>query len=281
VGAIASLWRYPVKSMLGEEIETSAVTPVGLAGDRAYALRDVQSGKVASAKNPKKWAKLLDFQAALTDTPNGNGLLPPVKVSLPNGKSMTSEDPDISKILSTALGRDVELLSCPPEAPTLEQYWPAVEGTAHQDAMTQLLMPMGTFFDSCSIHALTTATLARLQQLYPDGQFERCRFRPNIVIKPTSHEITFLENDWVGGILAIGETVHLSIDTACPRCVVTTLAQSGLPDDLNILRTTAQYNNVIAGIRMSVLQGGTIRRNDPIWLTSTSSPAAGVEGAKG
>jgi uncharacterized protein len=70
----------------------------------------------------------------------------------------------------------------------------------------------------------------------------------------------------VGGTLAIGETVRLSIDTACPRCVVTTLAQSGLPEDLNILRTTARYNNVIAGIRMSVLQGGTIRRNDPVWL---------------
>lgn len=86
------------------------------------------------------------------------------------------------------------------------------------------------------------------------------------MIKPATHEITFLENDWVGGILEIGESVRLSVDTACPRCVVTTLAQVGLPEDLNILRTTARYNNVIAGIRASVLQGGTIRCNDPIWL---------------
>ncbi|MBD2057159.1 MOSC N-terminal beta barrel domain-containing protein [Oculatella sp. FACHB-28] len=266
VGAIASLWRYPVKSMLGEEIEVSKVTTRGLAGDRAYALLDTQSGKVASAKNPKKWAKLLDFQASLTAMPQGYESLPPVKVSLPNGDSITSEAPEVSKVLSAALGREVELLSCPPETPTLEQYWPSVEGTAHQDAVTQLLMPTGTFFDSCSIHAMTTATLARLHELYPEGQFERCRFRPNFVIEPTSREIAFLEDEWVGGILAIGETVRLSIDTACPRCVVTTLAQSGLPEDLNILRTTARYNNVIAGIRMSVLQGGTIRRNDSVWL---------------
>jgi uncharacterized protein len=266
VGAIASLWRYPVKSMLGEEIEVSNVTARGLAGDRAYALMDTQSGKVASAKNPKKWAKLLDFQASLTAIPEDYESLPSVKVSLPNGDTITSEAPEVNKVLSAALGREVELLSCPPEAPTLEQYWPSVEGTAHQDAVTQLLMPTGTFFDSCSIHAMTTATLARLQELYPEGQFERCRFRPNFIIEPTSDEIAFLEDEWVGGTLAIGETVRLSIDTACPRCVVTTLAQSGLPEDLNILRTTAHYNNVIAGIRMSVLQGGTIRRNDPVWL---------------
>jgi uncharacterized protein len=105
-----------------------------------------------------------------------------------------------------------------------------------------------------------------LQALYPEGEFDRCRFRPNLVIKPTTEEISFLEDDWVGGVIAIGETVRLSIDTACPRCVVTTLAQSGLPEDLNILRTTARYNNVIAGIRTSVLAVGTIRRNDPIWL---------------
>jgi uncharacterized protein len=266
VGAIASLWRYPVKSMLGEEIEVSNVTARGLAGDRAYALMDTQSGKVASAKNPKKWAKLLDFQASLTAIPEDYESLPSVKVSLPNGDTITSEAPEVNKVLSAALGREVELLSCPPEAPTLEQYWPSVEGTAHQDAVTQLLMPTGTFFDSCSIHAMTTATLARLQELYPEGQFERGRFRPNFIIEPTSDEIAFLEDEWVGGTLAIGETVRLSIDTACPRCVVTTLAQSGLPEDLNILRTTAHYNNVIAGIRMSVLQGGTIRRNDPVWL---------------
>lgn len=266
VGAIASLWRYPVKSMLGEEIEVSNVTTRGLAGDRAYALLDAQSGKVASAKNPRKWAKLLDFQASLTAMPQDYESLPSVKVSLPNGDSITSEAPEVNQVLSTALGREVELLSCPPEAPTLEQYWPSVEGTAHQDAVTQLLMPTGTFFDSCSIHAMTTATLARLQELYPEGEFERCRFRPNFIIEPTSNEIAFLEDEWVGGILAIGETVRLSIDTACPRCVVTTLAQSGLPEDLNILRTTARYNNVIAGIRMSVLQGGMVRRKDPVWL---------------
>jgi len=271
VGSIASLWRYPVKSMMGEELEASEVTLRGLVGDRAYALLDVQSGQIASAKNPKKWAKLLNFQATYAKTSNNQDAEIVVTVSLPDGRSITSKAPDISLVLSTALGRNVQFLSSASENLSLEHYWPPVEGTDHQDAVTQLLMPPGTFFDSCTIHAITTATLARLQEFYPEGQFERCRFRPNLVIKPAMHEIGFLENEWVGGILAIGDAVRLSIDAPCTRCVMTTLAQSNLPNDLNILRTTARYNNVIAGIRTSVLQGGILRRNDPIWLERATS----------
>ncbi|MDA0268713.1 MAG: MOSC N-terminal beta barrel domain-containing protein [Cyanobacteria bacterium] len=270
VGSIASLWRYPVKSMLGEALNASEVTSHGLLGDRAYALLDTQSGRVASAKNPKKWAKLLEFTATFAEPPQPVDPIQPVKIALPNGNSITSDDADASEILSNLLGRAVQLCSTVPEAASLDQYWPPVEGTAQQDEVTQLFLPPGTFFDSCSIHAITTATLDRLQALYPEGQFEPCRFRPNLVIAPTSPESTFLENDWVGGVLAIGDAVRLSIDTACPRCVVTTLPQAGLPNDLNILRTTARYNDVIAGIRTSVLQGGTIHCDDPIWLETAA-----------
>lgn len=266
VGSIATLWRYPVKSMLGETLAASEVTPKGLLGDRAYALLDVESGRVASAKNPKKWANLLNFQAAFVETPDAQKPLPPVKVALPDGNTITSEAAETNLILSNLLGRTVQLLSSVPENPSLDQYWPNVEGTAHQEKITQLFLPPGTFFDSCSIHLITTATLARLQELYPDGQFETARFRPNILIEPMTTEVDFVEDAWVGSVLAIGETVRLSIDTACPRCVVTTLAQSSLPQDLNILRTTAKHHDVIAGIRASVIQGGTVQQNDEIWL---------------
>lgn len=266
VGTVASLWRYPVKSMLGEELETSEITSGGFLGDRAYALWDKDSGRVASAKNPKKWAGLLNFQAQFIEPPQPNAPLPAVKVSLPDGSSLTSEASNVSAVLSQTIGREVQLLSSAPENISLDQYWPNVEGTAHQEKITQLFLPAGTFFDSCSIHAVTTATLTKLQQLYPEGQFEPCRFRPNILIQSVIEQAAFVENDWVGSVLAIGNQVRLSIDTHCPRCVVTTLAQQGLPNDLNILKTTAQHNNVIAGIRMSVLQGGTIHRHDSIWL---------------
>ncbi|TVQ24985.1 MAG: MOSC domain-containing protein [Leptolyngbya sp. DLM2.Bin15] len=268
VGSVATLWRYPVKSMLGEELEASEITAHGLVGDRAYALWDVASGRVASAKNPKKWAKLLDFQAAFVETPQSTTPLPAVQMVLPDGTSVTSETEAVEDMLSETLGRSVQLLSSAPEKVSLDQYWPQVEGTVHQDTITELVLPTGTFFDSCPIHLVTTSTLSSLQTLYPDGQFEPCRFRPNILIEPTEPDAGFVEDAWVGGLLAIGDQVRLQIDTACPRCVVTTLAQQGLPQDLDILRTTIQHHNMIAGIRASVVQGGVIHRHDPIWLES-------------
>jgi len=265
VGSIASLWRYPVKSMLGEQIERTIVTAKGLLGDRAHALLDLSSGKIASVKYPQKWAKLLDCRSSLKETTFKSDI-PTVEIFLPDGSCLDSNNPRLKEILSDFLATEVELISQSPHNANIDQYWPKVEGTAQQDTTTQIYLPNGTFFDSCSVHAITTATLNKLQELFPKGQFQLQRFRPNIVIEPASDEVDFIENDWLGGVLTIGETVQLKIDTLCPRCVVTTLAQGDLPNDLDILRTTAKYNNVIAGIRSSILQAGEIQQGDLIWL---------------
>ena len=62
VGSVAGLWRYPVKSMQGGGLDDVSVSERGFLGDRAYALIDKDSGKVGSAKNPRRWLKLLNFQ---------------------------------------------------------------------------------------------------------------------------------------------------------------------------------------------------------------------------
>ena len=89
-GSVVALWRYPVKSMMGEELNAAEVTERGLLGDRAYALVDRADGKVASAKNPRKWPRLFDFRAAFVDAPRGGGMLPPVRITLPDGTVVTS-----------------------------------------------------------------------------------------------------------------------------------------------------------------------------------------------
>ena len=267
VGVVASLWRYPVKSMLGEQLESAEVVTKGLLGDRAFALWDFQTNRIASAKNPHKWAQLLGFHAEFdTKTQESNGSMTNVRISLPDGSSISSGDSDIDTVLSQVVGREVKLISAVPDEPSLDQYWPDIEGALNRDKITQLFMPSGTFFDSCPIHAITTTTLAKLQNIYPEGQFEPCRFRPNILIEPTSSEPAFIEDDWVSRKLIIGDQVVLSIDTSCPRCVVTTLPQSNLPADLNILRATTKHNKTIAGIRTSPLQEGVINSGDSIWL---------------
>src|SRR6266516_4247358 len=103
LGSIVSLWRYPVKSMMGEELNAAEVTKGGLMADRAYALVDRSDGKVASAKNPRKWPQLFDFRAALSERPKTGANAPPVRITLPDGTAVNSDQPDVNQILSNVL----------------------------------------------------------------------------------------------------------------------------------------------------------------------------------
>jgi hypothetical protein len=266
LGSVVSLWRYPVKSMMGEELNASEVTDRGLLGDRAYALRDPSNGKVVSAKNPRKWAKLLDFRAAFPESPSARAKIPPVRITLPDGGVVTSGQRDVNELLTDALGREVTLEATAPETPSLEEYWPDIEGLDHREVVTDEAMPAGTFFDLAVTHVLTTATIDRLRELYPAGRFEVRRFRPNIVVQPASAEKDFLEDAWVAHTLVIGDEVRLNVTGPCPRCVMTTLPQGDLPKDRGILRTAAQHNQVNIGVYAAVIRGGTIRRGDLVRL---------------
>ena len=266
LGSLVSLWRYPVKSMMGEELNAADVTERGVLGDRAYALLDPATGKVVSAKNPRKWEKLFDCRAAFVEPLRSGEPLPPVRITLPDGRVVSSQQPDVNEILSRVLGREVVFSTPAPKAPSLEEYWPDMDGLVHRDVVTDEPMPPETFFDLAVIHLLTTATIDRLRELYPQGRFEVRRFRPNIVMGPASRETGFVEDGWVGRTVAIGDEVRLSVTAPCPRCVMTTLPQADLPRDPGILRTAAKHNRVNVGIYAAVVEGGTIRRGDPVHL---------------
>ncbi|HEV2124747.1 MAG TPA: MOSC domain-containing protein [Chloroflexota bacterium] len=265
-GSVVALWRYPVKSMQGEELPALAFGPRGAAGDRAYALVDQATGKVASAKNPRKWGRLFDCRAAFMAPPAAEGAAPPVRVTLPDGKVLTSGQDDIDGALSALFGRAVTLATAPPPDPELEEYWPDIDGLAHRDAVTDEAMPAGTFFDLATVHVLTTATLDRLRALYPQGRFEVRRFRPNVVVDTVEGSGGFAEDAWVGRSLALGDEVRLRVTGPCPRCVMTTLPQSDLPRDVGILRAAAKHHDANVGVYASVVQGGTVRRGDRIQL---------------
>jgi uncharacterized protein len=268
-GTVVSLWRYPVKSMMGEELNSSHVTERGLLGDRTYAVVDKQSGKVASAKNPRKWGKLFDFRSMFIDQPQVVENIPSVRITFPDGNNLFSdhrEEDDIDSSLSKVFGREVRLMKASGfEKPSYEEYWPDIDGLAQRETVTDEAMPSKTFFDIAVIHILTTSTINRLRELYPEGRFEVRRFRPNIVVQSESKEKNdFIENAWVGKKMAIGEDVVLSITAPCTRCVMITLPQGDLPKDVGILSTVAKYNQVHVGVYASVHHGGTIHRGDSI-----------------
>ncbi len=201
-----------------------------------------------------------------------------MRIKLPNGTMVTSEQSDLNQVLSKSLDRKVTFTASershvgPASSMTTartssaEEYWPDMDGLNYRDTVTDFELPTGTFFDCATVHLLTTATLNRLRAFYPQGRFEIARFRPNIVVDTGTDEQSFLENGWTGQTLAIGDEVRLSVTGPCGRCVMTTLAQGDLPQDSNILRTAVQRNQGNVGVYATVVHGGTIRAGDKVRL---------------
>ena len=256
IGSVVSLWRYPVKSMMGEELNSSEVTGVGLLGDRGYAVIDKADGKAGSAKNPRKWPTLFDFRARLDAGA--------AHITLPDGTIVSSDQDNVDEILSKGFGRDVSLRAAGREIVRAEGLWPDMEGLPYRNMIKEFSVAQGTFFDAGLIHIVTTATIDRLRELYPQGRFEVRRFRPNIVVELSTDETGFVENGWVGRTIAVGDEVRLNVTAHCNRCVMTTLPQGDLPKDPGILRTIAQHNDVRVGVYTGVMCGGIIRRGDPL-----------------
>jgi hypothetical protein len=136
IGSVVALWRYPVKSMAGEELDEAVVTERGVLGDRAYALLDRAEGKIASAKHPRKWGQLLELRASYAWPPARGGALPPVRIALPDGATIASSDDGVDEVLSQVTGRRVTLTATAAGTGTLEEYWPAIDGLAPRESPT-------------------------------------------------------------------------------------------------------------------------------------------------
>jgi hypothetical protein len=267
-GSVALLRRYPVKSLLGENLGACDVTGRGLAGDRVLALVHRETGKVASAKNPRLWRDLLRLAAA-------SG--PDVKIAFPDGTAMASTDPGIHAALSEFLGHPVTLTATPPPDATLDRADP--EQVLRDGIEAPVLVeighlggaaPQGTFFDFAPLHLLTTSTLERIADLSPRGTVELERYRPNIVIRTAAPG--FAENDWTGRDLRIGSELTIRIVCRTPRCAIPTLEHGDLPRDVAALRVPAAHNRVsplddwgpqpCAGVYAQVLRPGRVEIGD-------------------
>jgi uncharacterized protein len=271
---VESLYRYPVKSMLGETVNSMFVDERGAEGDRRLALVDAVTGHVASAKQARLWRGLLKCTA---NTGTGR-----VRIGLPDGTNVTADDPDVDELLSRLLGRPVRLISKRPEGATLERPDPEkllelgldadiaeVGGRILEIAQAT---PGDSFTDDAPLHAITTATLDRIG-------VEALRYRPNLVIATPAGYPPYAENDWIGREFAVGEA-RLRVLAATTRCVVPTLEHGPLPRAPQALRTPAAENRweasgskaqPCAGAYLGVATSGVIRVGDPVAIESGPS----------
>jgi uncharacterized protein YcbX len=289
VGTVESLWRFPVKSMLGEELETVDLTEGGVIGDRAYAIRDSETGKIASAKHPKLWPNLLGCRAAFVEPPHPGDELPPAAIVLADGTSVMSNAPDVDAVLSRFFGRDVELAHAAQNGFTIDNYHPDEENydpEGHRDEVVEVALgaaffserglpsavPENSFFDLFPLSVLTTSTVSRLNELEPQTRFDARRFRMNVIVDTPVDG--FIENDWVGRKLTIGDVVKLGVALPDPRCVMPSLAQEELPRDPGVLKALAKHNRIdvagalypCAGVYAVAEATGRIRKGDRVNL---------------
>ena len=266
-GTVASVWRYPVKSMGGEELEASEVTDCGLPATAPLCGWSMPGSVRSSApKNPpRKWTNSARIpEPASPSRPGRRGPGRRHKIMTPGGDTLETGQPGFDERISAMVGRPVRLASAAGEAPQIEGYWPDYDWLESRDEVFEVKLPPGTFFDGAVVHLLTTATLNALHALRPSSRFELPRFRPNIVVALPDGAEGFPENDWAGHTLRIGDEVRLAVSEPCPRCVMTTVGQGDLPKDPDILRTIVQRNGGNVGVLASVVQGGRIRRGDPV-----------------
>lgn len=265
---IASLWRYPVKSMMGEELNACEITEKGLLGDRAYGVIDVETGKLANAKNPKKWPNMFRYRATFTEPTSLSAPIPSVRITTPNGYSIVSNDKNSNDYLSKSLQRTVTLASPSSTAVEFEGYIPEeIEELADRGTIFSRQSPEDTFFDIAMIHILTTTTIDTLRKLTPDSRIEPRRFRPNLIIDVPGAE-GFMEQQWIDKTLSIGDHVQLKIIQPTQRCIMTTLAQGDLPNDPNVLRTLAKQNSGNCGVYAQVIRTGPVKIGDKITIHS-------------
>jgi uncharacterized protein YcbX len=289
VGTIRALWRFPVKSMLGEEVEAVDLDEGGVVGDRAFAVVDRETGKVASAKHPKLWPNLLHCRASFAEPPRAGNGPPAARIDLADGESVRTDADDVDDVLSRFFGREVELASAAQNGYTIDQYHPDEEDydpDGHRDEVVEAQLgaaffnqrglpsavPEGSFFDLFPLSVLTTSTLDRLRELEPESSFDLRRFRMNVIVDTPARG--FVENDWVGHSLAIGDDVQLGVALLDPRCVMPSLAQTDLERDTKVLKALAKHNRLdvggaiypCAGVYAVSEAGGTIRRDDAVSL---------------
>jgi len=285
IGTIKELWRYPVKSMVGERVNHGRVETFGLLGDRGWAIRDESEGELTVVR---KMPKLLLCEAQYEEEPIAEPL-PQVVIQLPNGTQVNSADPHVNAKLSDYLQKNVSLWPLQPKSNWTHYRLAGVSGAEAMKKqfaskelpdmssfswriLTELSVfatPLGRYYDCYPLHVLTTGALKKLKEIEPQGDFCVQRFRPNIVIETESDNAEFEEFGWLGGELSIGDTV-IRCETRTVRCSMPSQPQSNIKKDGKVMRTVNKHVKRHMGINASVVRVGDINVGDPVIWTPAS-----------
>jgi uncharacterized protein YcbX len=240
---LVEIARYPVKSLQGELLTRGEIEADGLRGDRGWGIRDETTGKVLTARRAPE---LLFARATLVDDT-------PV-LTLPTGVSCEGPGAETDSSLSDWLGKPVRLVAAGSSPAARAEYF--ADPTDDTSEAIEWTMPAGRFVDAQPLLLLTTASLRAAEALYPTGDWNVRRFRPNLVVDADGDG--WLEDGWCGtSVVTIG-TVRLSPQQPCIRCTMVTRPQPDLEDDRDLFRTLARHHAGRFGAWTAVDVTGTV-----------------------
>ena len=269
--SVLNIYRYPVKSMMGEALSEAAIGEAGIAGDRGWAVRDEKRGGI---RGGKKIPQLMQLTAQ-------SGAAAPLIIA-PDGDSASASAEGINEWLSDKLNHPVTLWPLlpaeqldhyrrgAPDTEDFEQELRAVFGRLPDEPLPDLTgfeellefeSPPGTYFDAFSLSIMSQQSLATMNQLDGDSLFDVRRFRPNLLVDIPDSDHPFPEQAWVGKTLSIG-SAKLKIEMTCPRCCMTTHGFDDLPQDAQIMRKLVANSAGNLGIYASILEAGTVSSGD-------------------
>ena len=229
-GKVESLWRYPVKSLIGEKLKSLDIDARGVSGDREYAVSN-SDGKFGSGKDTRRFRRV-DGLFSMSAKTAGNS----VSIKFPDGVVLTDKDSSMNDKLSKTLGQSVTLTK---------------EGeTSH--------------FDDGAVHILTTSSLSLLHELLPESGIDSRRFRPNIIINSQHHD-----QELIGKTIKVGEVI-LEISHKTQRCRMITIDQPGLDSRPEILKLVAQQFGLNFGVYAKVVSTGAVSVGEQVEIVSQS-----------
>lgn len=234
IGTVKQIWRYAVKSMAGERLESCTVGPLGIPADRGWAIRDEKTGELTTGS---RLPLLMQCEARYRESPR-NGSIPQVVMRFPNGVELASDVSDVNARLSELLGKSVSLSS-----------------------LQLASAPQITHFDAYPIHVLTTASLQTMKKLNTAAMWDVRRFRPNFLIETDDGVKGLVEFDW--SAVRVG-SVELKCEMRTERCAMATNAQKEIPKDPSILRSLVEASEQNLGVYASVVKAGEVRVGDVV-----------------
>ena len=246
---VAELWRHPVKSMQGEQIDDAWVEADGLEGDRAWGVVDTSTGRMLTGRRQPEL-----LLASARHRPDG----PPL-VTLPDGSELDGAGPATDAALSAWLDKDVSLVEARGTEPVQAEFFS--DATNDNSLVVRWTLPPGRFVDVFPLLFMTTATLRAGERLHAAGAWDVRRFRPNVVVE-TDQE-GWVEDAWVGKDVAVGGVTALGMD-CCDRCTMITRPQPGLERDLDVFKVLKDHHDAKLGVWASIKAPGTIRVGDPL-----------------